>query len=92
MMSRCLSPKHCTLRCSKKEAGQQKGAQDSLYPFLRSQSDPVSKTPGLQKPGIRTRTTCGQLNLNDLAAHLLDALLLTKPVFVGNQLGEIGIL
>jgi hypothetical protein len=46
----------------------------------------------LKQSSIRTLLACGQFNLNNLATHFHNPLLLTKPVVVGNQLCEIGVL
>ena len=41
---------------------------------------------------VCSRSARCQFNLDNLATHFLDALLLSKPVLVRNQLGEIGVL
>jgi hypothetical protein len=46
----------------------------------------------LKQSGIRTLLAGCQLYLNNLATHFHNPLLLTKPVIVGHQLGEIGVL
>jgi hypothetical protein len=46
----------------------------------------------LEQTGVGTLPTSRQLNLNDFAAHFLNALLLFEPVVVGHQLSEKSIL
>jgi hypothetical protein len=47
---------------------------------------------GLCQTGIATLLPRRQFHLNDLATHLLDALLLTEPVIVGHEFREKSIL
>jgi hypothetical protein len=46
----------------------------------------------LHQTRIQAGATRSQLDLHDLATHLLDALLFFEPVLVGNQLREKGVL
>jgi hypothetical protein len=46
----------------------------------------------LLQSGIGTRLTRCQFDLDNFAPHFHNSLLLTKPVIVGNQFGEVGIL
>jgi hypothetical protein len=48
----------------------------------------VAEVGALEQTGIGTLPTSSQLNLNDFAAHFLNALLLFEPVLVGHQLGK----
>lgn len=62
-----------------------------LHLHLEGQSKQLA-IANLDKTRVHTRLTSGQLNLDDFATHLHDALLLTEPVVVRHQLGEVGVL
>jgi hypothetical protein len=47
---------------------------------------PEEASATLDNAGISAGLTRGQLDFNNSAAHLLDALLLAKPIVIGNEL------
>lgn len=63
--------------------------QRAISQYPRESNERIGE---LQQSYVHPRLTRGQLHLQDAATRFLDALLFPKPVLIGHQLGEVGIL